>query len=155
MILPVRLGIDLRNNDAPVHLDADSLARHLHLVGATGAGKTTAILTLLRILMSEPKEKCSLFVIDPLGNLSHDLLRFIASERCPEHVRRRLLYIEPARNDYVLPFNPLRFAVGDDRYYHVARSVDLILRAWKAQDLAMQPSPRALRNDMSRFEAYS
>lgn len=139
MMLPVCLGIDLRNSGQPVYVNVDGLSRHLHAVGATGAGKTVAIHALLRPLMMEPREKCCLFVIDPMGNLSFDLLRWMASRKCPEHVRRRLVYIEPARSEYVLPYNPLRFATDDNRYYHVARAVDLILRAWKAQDLAMQP----------------
>jgi len=43
-----------------------------------------------------------------MGNLSRDLLHWIASKHCPEHVRERLLYIEPANSEYVLPFNPLQ-----------------------------------------------
>ena len=139
MMLPVRLGIDLRNAGLPVFMNPAGLSRHLHGVGATGTGKTTAVHALLRPLMMEPREKCCIFTVDPMGNLSADLLRWMASRRCPDHVRRRLVYIEPARSEYVLPYNPLRFATDDNRYYHVARSVDLILRAWKAQDLAMQP----------------
>ena len=137
-MLPLRLGIDLKTG-RPVLLRPDALRTHLHLVGATGAGKTNSILTLLRPLLMEPRRKCCLFLIDPMGNLSHDLLSWIASSKCPEHVRQRLVYIEPARDDVVLPFNPLQQAIGDGRYYRVARAVDLILRAWNAQDLASQP----------------
>lgn len=139
-MIPLCLGKDERNNFAPVRLDRRAFSRHIHLVGRTGTGKTTAVHTLLRPLMMEPgRERCSLFVIDPMGGLSHDLLLWMASSRCPDHVRRRLLYVEPARDEFVLPFNPLHAAVGDARYYHVARAVDLILRAWKAQDLSLQP----------------
>ncbi|MEZ5951725.1 MAG: hypothetical protein R3C12_21445 [Planctomycetaceae bacterium] len=41
-----------------------------------------------------------------------------------------------ANDHFCLPFNPLQMAVGDSLYYHVARTVDLMLRAWTAQDLA-------------------
>ncbi|MCA9078425.1 MAG: TraM recognition domain-containing protein [Planctomycetaceae bacterium] len=139
MRLPIRLGIDLRNDCHPVFVNPAGLARHTHLVGQTGAGKTTAIHTLLRPLMCEPRKKCCLFVIDPMGHLSFDLLRWIASNKCPEHVRERLVYIEPAREDIVMPFNPLRFTTEGNRYYQTARAVDLILRAWTAQDLSQQP----------------
>ena len=139
MRLPIRLGIDLRNDCHPVFVNPAGLARHTHLVGQTGAGKTTAIHTLLRPLMCEPRKKCCLFVIDPMGHLSFDLLRWIASNKCPEHVCERLVYIEPAREDIVMPFNPLRFTTEGNRYYQTARAVDLILRAWTAQDLSQQP----------------
>ena len=139
MMLPIRLGTDLQHNGQPVCLDPDKLSRHLHCIGATGAGKTVAIHALMRPILMEPRHKAAVFIIDPMGNLSVDLLRWMASRRCPEHVRRRLVYIEPARSESVLPFNPLRAVTDENRYYHAARAVDLVLRAWSAQDLAMQP----------------
>ena len=140
MMSPIRLGTDLKTNET-VALEPDALSRHCHCVGATGAGKTVALHALLRPIMRQPPRRggSCVFVIDPLGGLSHDLLMWIASPRCPSHVRKRLLYIEPANNEFVLPFNPLQLAVGDDRYYHTARTVDLIMRQWQAQDMAQQP----------------
>lgn len=135
----IRIGVDLDRGNRPVMLDPDFLRTHLHLVGATGAGKTTAIHALLRPLMKDHRRKCSMFVVDPMGSLSLDLLNWIASRKCPEHVRERLVYIEPAREDTVVPINPLRFVSEANRYYQVARAVDLILRAWTAQDLGQQP----------------
>ena len=122
-------------------LDPDWFRTHMHLIGATGAGKTSAIHTILQSLMLQTRsEQCCLFVIDPMGNLSHDLLRFISDEKfCPQHVRDRLVYFEPARGDVVSPFNPLHHTDESSRYYQVMRSVDIILRAWSAQNLAEQP----------------
>ncbi|MEZ6128965.1 MAG: DUF87 domain-containing protein [Planctomycetaceae bacterium] len=139
MMLPIRVGTDL-DSGLPVELDPEALSRHLHIAGATGTGKTVALHAVLRPIMKQPgKKSACIFVIDPLGGLSRDLLMWIASPRCPSHVRNRLVYIEPANNDVVVPFNPLRSAVGDDRFYHVARTVDLIMRAWQAQDMGQQP----------------
>jgi hypothetical protein len=138
-LLPLRIGADLNDHNRSVYLNPDALSRHLHLVGATGSGKTNFILQLLPVLMAEPANPNCIFVIDPMGNLSFDLLRWIAGPWCPDHVRDRLVYIEPARDEVVMPFNPLQTCSEDSRYYHVARSVDLILRAWSAQNLAEQP----------------
>ncbi|MEZ5941119.1 MAG: type IV secretory system conjugative DNA transfer family protein [Planctomycetaceae bacterium] len=136
----IRLGMDLDFPGHTVSLEPELLSRHLHLIGATGSGKTVAIHTLTRpLMMATGKHMCSLFVFDLMGNLSFDLLRWIASTKCPAHVRERLVYLEPANNDYVVPFNPLRLVDAESRYYHVSRAVDLILRAWAAQDLSMQP----------------
>lgn len=139
MMLPIPLGIDLDAGQRPVVLEPDVFRTHFHLVGATGTGKTNAIHTMLRPLMAEPRKRCAMFVIDPMGNLSFDLLRWIASYRCPDHVRRRLLYIQPSDEQTVIPMNPLRFTSEARRYYQVARAVDLIQRAWTAQDLGQQP----------------
>ena len=59
MIRHILLGKDLEHFGQPVKIDPDVMRTHFHLVGATGAGKTTAIHALLRPLMSEPREKCA------------------------------------------------------------------------------------------------
>ena len=136
---PIFLGVE-KKTGRRIHLDREDFRTHMHLIGATGAGKTTAIHAILRPLMKEPGEQCTLFVIDPMGNLSQDLLLFIADERyCPQHVRDRLLYIEPSREDVVLPFNPLIHSSDGQRYYQTMRAVDIVLRAWAAQDVSQQP----------------
>lgn len=138
MLLPIDLGMDLDSRKR-VLLPGESLSRHAQLLGASGTGKTVGAHALVRPIMAEPRNKAAVFIIDPLGGLSRDLLSWIASPKCPSHVRQRLVYVEAANNDVTLPFNPLQMAVGDDLYYHVARTVDLMLRAWTAQDLASQP----------------
>ena len=136
------LGKDTKTGNE-VGFDSDHLARHLHLVGSTGSGKTTALLTIIRQILTATYETACLFVIDPMGNLSQDLLRWMANTRyCPEGVRKRLLYIEPAREDVVLPFNPLIFESPAHEYYQVERTISLILRAWESQELSAMPRLR-------------
>ena len=124
-----------------VELSGDLFRTHFHFIGATGTGKSTAMLTMLQQLIMQPgADRCCLFLIDPIGNLSRDLLRFIAHPRfCPEYVRQRLVYIEPADERYVMPFNPLTHTSEANRYYQTMRSVDIVLRAWAAQDVSQQP----------------
>ncbi len=132
-----------KDTGAEVGFDSDHLARHLHLVGSTGSGKTTALLTSIRQILTSVYEPACMFVIDPMGNLSQDLLRWIANTRyCPEGVRQRLLYIEPAREDVVLPFNPLINESPAHEYYQVERTIGLILRAWESQELSAMPRLR-------------
>lgn len=135
MLVPINLGLDLDTNEQ-FYLDPSAMKRHTYLIGATGGGKSVALEAILRAVMKEPRRKSALFVIDALGGLSRDLLLWIASKKCPEHVRRRLVYIEPSQHEVVLPIDPLAQAVGDDSYYHVARTIDMVLRAWSSQDLS-------------------
>lgn len=136
----LRLGTVVGTQQS-VSLNTDSLRTHLHLVGATGSGKSSAIHVLLRQLMlADDREKACIFVFDPLGNLSRDLLRLIAYERyTPQHVRDRLVYLEPANKDAISTFNPLLHTDENNRYYQTMRAVELILRAFDAQNLAQQP----------------
>jgi len=139
-MIPILLGKTFSSGH-PIRLEPDVFRTHFHLIGATGTGKTVAIQTLLRpIMMQTGSEKSCLFVIDPMGNLATDLLRFIAHPTfCPQHVRDRLVYIEPAMDNVVMPFNPLHHSSESERYYQVMRAVDLVLRAWAAQDVSQQP----------------
>ncbi len=139
-MIPITIGTD-RDSHEKIHIEPDQFRTHFHLIGATGSGKSTAIQTLLRpILMQTRSETCALFLIDPMGNLSRDLLGWMVNERlCPQHVRDRLVYIEPAREDVIMPFNPLSHTSEANRYYQTMRSVDIVLRAWAAQDVSQQP----------------
>ncbi|MCA9095946.1 MAG: type IV secretory system conjugative DNA transfer family protein, partial [Planctomycetaceae bacterium] len=141
-MLPIIVGTD-RESGRGVSLDPDLFRTHLHLLGATGSGKTVCIHTLLRPLLGTNRPKCCLFLIDPMGNLTQDLLKWFASERlCPSHVRDRLVYIEPSREDVVLPFNPLLHDSDDHLYYQVGRAVEITLRAWASQNLEEMPRLR-------------
>lgn len=92
------------------------------------------------LLLQPEQEKCCLFLIDPIGNLSRDLLNWIAHPtRSTDYVRDRLVYFEAANEDYILPFNPLTYTTEGSRYYQTMRSVDIVLRAWAAQDVTQQP----------------
>lgn len=142
-MLRMTIGTD-RQTGRPISLSPDLFRTHFHLLGATGTGKTTAIHTLLHPLLMEtrPQKNC-VFLVDPVGNLSQDLLRWIASRRyCPDHVRERLVYIEPAKEDVVLPFNPLLHNSPDHLYYQVGRAVEIVLRAWASQDIEQMPRLR-------------
>jgi hypothetical protein len=65
----------------PVHLPVAALDRHMHMIGYTGAGKTTAIITLLQGLLANPLQKKCVIIIDRLGGFSLDLLRWFSSCR--------------------------------------------------------------------------
>lgn len=138
--MDVLIGEDIDRGE-DVWVDTDWLRTHLHMIGATGAGKSTAIMTLLRPLMLRPgQEQAAIFVIDPLGNLSRDILALMAHPLWSnDSVRERLVYIEPAREEVVVPFNPLIHTTDGDRYYRVSRAMTIVLRAFQAQDLSQQP----------------
>ena len=132
----IRLGTDVQTN-GPVYFPVDALKRHLHLVGATGTGKTTLILLLLHSLFQ--KSPCGFIIIDLLGGFSWDLLMWMASRFCPAHVRDRLIYFEAAREDIVFPFNPLPHDSPSHGFYRVMRAVEVILRGWESQNIEAMP----------------
>ena len=101
-MIPITLGIN-RDTGRKFSLKKDTFRTHFHLIGATGTGKTTAIETMIRPILMDTRPKACFFIVDLMGGLSEELLRWIASKRlCPDHVRERLLYIEPAREDRII-----------------------------------------------------
>lgn len=136
--MKVRLGTN-RDTGNAVYLPIRALDRHLHLVGVSGSGKTTALLTLLTQLVRMPfNEKC-VIILDRLGGFSQDLLRWFASDFCPQWVRERLIYIEAADELRTVPLHPLSHGTPGEAYYRTARAMEIVLRGWHAQDLSQQP----------------
>lgn len=132
------LGNDVESGDR-IHIPIEALAQHLHIVGGTGKGKTTALLTILHGLMTAPGDDACFIIIDRMGGFSHDLLMWFSSEFCPRDVRERLLYVKPAREDVVLGFNPLLYDTQAHGYFKVARATDVVLRAWESVNIEAMP----------------
>ncbi len=134
----IELGVN-RETGKTVTIPKDAFATHFHLIGGTGKGKTTALHTILKPLMTDVVDPSCFFVIDLLGNFSEELLLWISSPFCPQEVRDRLIYLEPSREDVVLGFNPLVYDTEAHGYYKVARATDVILRAWESTNIEAMP----------------
>lgn len=117
----------------------EAFRTHIHLIGGTGKGKTTAIHTMLHPLLLSRRPKNAFFIIDRLGNLSWELLLWMSSRFCTDQVRERLIYIEPSREDVVIGFNPLVYETPQHGYYKVQRATDIILRAWESTNIEAMP----------------
>lgn len=137
--MSIRIGVD-RDTKRPVYFPPQAFERHLHMIGYTGAGKTTAIVTLLVNMLSQRSISKGVIVIDRLGGFSLDLLRWFSSSLlCPPWVRDRLIYIEPARENITLSLNPLLYDTPGEGYYRTARAAEIVLRGWDSQDLSKMP----------------
>jgi TraM recognition site of TraD and TraG len=129
----------VRNTGNPFRLPRASFDTHWHLIGGTGKGKTTAIHTILHQILRDPTDEACVFIIDRMGNLSFELLLWMASEFCTEDVRDRLVYIEPAREDVVMGFNPFLHESQGHAFYKASRASEIILKGWSNQNLEEMP----------------
>jgi cell division septum initiation protein DivIVA len=129
----------LRGANKPFRLPRSSFDTHWHLIGGTGKGKTTAIHTILHELLLDPINESCVVIIDRMGNLSFELLLWMASDYCTDDVRERLVYIEPSREDVVIGFNPLLHDTLAHGYYKVSRAAEIILKGWSNQNLEEMP----------------
>lgn len=129
----------VRGTGKPFKIPRASFDTHWHLIGGTGKGKTTAIHTLLHQLLLDPFDDACIVIVDRMGNLSFELLLWLASDFCPAFVRDRLVYIEPAREDVVIGFNPFLHDTLAHGYYKVSRAAEIILKGWSNQNLEEMP----------------
>lgn len=94
---------------ADVRIRFDELSRHLYSIGASGGGKTSAMLTIFDALVASGK---TVLVFDGVGDLKRRLLKRLAKRGGPAAWRRRLFVIEIAGrlsvplNFFALPFSP-------------------------------------------------
>lgn len=78
----IRLGTsDARGRQEPVFIGPHSLLQHVHLLGATGAGKSTALLNLAIEAMNRD---LGLLVLEPKGDLIADVLKHVPQRRAED-----------------------------------------------------------------------
>jgi hypothetical protein len=105
----------------PVALTPAAARQHLHLVGATGSGKSTLICNLA---LQDIHARRGVVVIDPKGDLVNDLL-----ERLPEQALGRLVLLDPDEADAPPSLNVLE---GPDPDLVVDHLVGILHRIWHA-----------------------
>lgn len=93
--------------------ETDSL-RHLHVIGPTGAGKSTV---LARLILGDMAAGRGLVVLDPKGDLVPDVLA-----RMPKAATGRVVVLDPT-DAAPVGFNPLSGSAGVDGVLHVMASL--------------------------------
>jgi DNA helicase HerA-like ATPase len=93
-------------NAEPVRLLLADLRKHAVFLGASGAGKSTGLLTLL---LSIAEANGGALLICPKGDLSNDFVG-----RVPPHRRKDVVLIDPLDPDYAVSLNLLSQARGID-----------------------------------------
>lgn len=103
---PLKLG-RIVNTKRLLTLSEEDLRTHLYIAGGSRRGKTKFIENILRqIIIGQRNNGPGLLLLDPHGTLYHDLAAFLTDHRIG--LKRRVLFVDPSRDDFVVPFNILR-----------------------------------------------
>ncbi|MHB8626383.1 MAG: type IV secretory system conjugative DNA transfer family protein [Aggregatilineales bacterium] len=102
-------------------------ASHLYVIGLSGKGKSKL---LEHCLYQDIAAGLGCGLIDPHSQLADDLLRSVITQGilANPNVRERLIYVDPARTDYIVPFNVL--ATQDTPYDIAAAVLEAFRRTW-------------------------
>ncbi|WP_338596947.1 type IV secretion system DNA-binding domain-containing protein [Saccharopolyspora sp. SCSIO 74807] len=97
LIRPV--GVSDTGHARPVGLQVSDSRHHLHILGATGSGKSTM---LARMILADAEHGRGAVVIDPKGDLITDLL-----QRMPEHAAHKVVLFDSDSRGPTPCLNPL------------------------------------------------
>jgi type IV secretory pathway TraG/TraD family ATPase VirD4 len=100
-------------------------SQHIYVIGATRSGKTKAIESWIR---QDINNGSGVGIIDPHGDLTDDILSYIASK--PNFDPRRLIYIDPTNPNYCVGFNPLEIQKSANPYSQVLELVGAFKKIW-------------------------
>ena len=93
--------------NVPIRLSIADSRQHMHLLGSTGTGKTTAMLNLAAQDIAAGR---GVAVLDPKGDLVRGVLERIPRERLDD-----VVLISPDETERSVGINPLELWPGDDR----------------------------------------
>lgn len=97
---PFVLGTNVHHgHENIVSVPASLRLRHTHVIGATGTGKSTLLLSMI---VQDMRQGNGLAVLDPHGDLIESILRYVPQERIKD-----VILIDPADGDYPVGFNIL------------------------------------------------
>jgi len=95
-----KLGVNEHGGrSVEVGLTADQRSRHVYVVGASGTGKSTLLLSLI---LQDLEAGEGLALLDPHGDLVDEVLR-----RCPEKRIQDVILLDPGDAEYPIGFNVL------------------------------------------------
>lgn len=121
----VLLGDNIhRGITQPAHIPAELRARHCYLAGASGTGKSTL---LLNMILQDIAAGHGVGVLDPHGDLIHDVLR-----RIPAHRIDDVILFDPADDQFPFALNILEAKDATERERIVAETVMSLERYFPA-----------------------
>lgn len=126
------LGIGERGGRT-FHITDEQRSRHMHVIGASGTGKSKFLEHLIRQDILAGRGLC---LIDPHGTLADEIVRFCASRNIERY--HKVHVIEPGNEIWSVGFNPLR-ADGTDPMLRVDTMVAACAEVWGGENVDEAP----------------
>lgn len=124
----ILLGKNLSSH-LPVFITPNQLATHMHVVGATGVGKTFFLEGIIKTLIQQGHGAC---VIDPHGDLYHrilDFCTFVNMARPELKLHERVIPFDISETQNILAFNPMH-RNARVMTYQVVALMEAIRKCW-------------------------
>jgi len=86
------------------HIPLKDRLKHLHIIGKTGMGKSTA---LIELFQNDLRQFPQIMIMDPHGDLIEKALKIIPGNK-------KLILLDPSNRDFPLALNPLELKKGEN-----------------------------------------
>lgn len=117
-----------------IELTDKERARHIHILGAIGTGKSKLMEHMIRQDIATGRGLC---LVDPHGTLVDNIEAWCVSRNMGR--LRRIHVVRPGDDTLVPGFNPLRSVPGESLSVRVDAMVGACAQAWGSQDLNETP----------------
>ncbi len=123
----------------PIRLTPEERAAHVHVIGASGSGKSKFLEWLIRADLQSHQGFC---LIDPHGTLYRDVLYYSAHKV----LDRDIILLDLSQPERVIGFNPFQRRTAGDISVQVDRRISATLHAWGVENSDETPTlERVLR----------
>jgi len=130
--MTLKIGKTRRGKD--IVLSDEERSRHIHIMGASGTGKSKLIESMIRQDILANRGLC---LIDPHGTLADAIVQFCATRGLSDF--RRIHVIKPADTDWSFGFNPLRLDGTSEPMARVDAMVAACAQVWGGEDPVSTP----------------
>ena len=117
-------------------LSSEERSRHVHVVGASGTGKSKLLESMIRQDILSPSGH-GLCLIDPHGTLADSIVEWCAALKIGKY--RRIHVIDAKDETWAAGFNPLREGGGIDLNARVGAMVATCAEVWGGEDINQTP----------------
>jgi hypothetical protein len=115
----------LTNEKGPFWITREERARHVYVLGASGAGKTKALESWIRQDLTDGR---GVGVLDLHGDLTQSLLAYLAASSAARS--RRLYLLDPSARASAPGFNPLEVPQGVEPFGQMLELLGVFKRIW-------------------------
>jgi hypothetical protein len=144
-------GLYRRGQKENIYLSSEERLQHYIILGATKGGKSKFIESQARQDILSGRGFC---LIDPHGDLFHNILNFIAGllnvgnrKRIEQYISKKLVLIDPTDTKWSVGFNPIE-AVGIDPYTLVSEFMGIFKKFWREAHWGSRME-ETLKNDLT------
>lgn len=109
--------------EEPVYLEPSDLATHLHIVGATGVGKSKFVEYLCRQFLHLSH---TFILIDPHANLYEGIIKYCIKNR----LAKKLVLFDPTGEDWTVGYDPLKLKPEEKLESKVKYLKETTVKVW-------------------------